>query len=149
MLADGTVNKLNSALDFFLDGIEYLEETDSTYVPKEGMFSVAQQVAHVAQMVEWFHAGMFTGKFNKDFDTLENEVREVNSLSDAKMWLEKSVQSLCDKISKSSDEELRERLPPGPIMGGVPRYIVVGAIADHCAHHRGSLAVYARLLSKL
>jgi uncharacterized damage-inducible protein DinB len=30
-------------------------------------------------------------------------------------------------------------------MGGAPRLAVFVAIADHTAHHRGALAVYARL----
>jgi uncharacterized damage-inducible protein DinB len=31
-------------------------------------------------------------------------------------------------------------------MGGEPRLAIVGAICEHTAHHRGALAVYARLL---
>jgi len=29
-----------------------------------------------------------------------------------------------------------------------PRLVVIGAISDHTAHHRGALTVYARLLGK-
>jgi uncharacterized damage-inducible protein DinB len=36
----------------------------------------------------------------------------------------------------------------GEIMTGAPKMAVVGAIGDHTAHHRGALAVYARLLGK-
>jgi uncharacterized damage-inducible protein DinB len=36
-------------------------------------------------------------------------------------------------------------LPPGPVMGGMPRMAIVGAIQDHTAHHRGALTVYSRL----
>ena len=71
MLADGTINKLNSSLDFFFNTIRCLEESNSQYCPKEGMFSVAQQVAHVAQTVDWFKEGMFTGHFNENFAELE------------------------------------------------------------------------------
>ena len=42
-----------------------------------------------------------------------------------------------------------EPLPPGPIMGGLPRLAVFGALTDHTAHHRGALSVYARLLGKV
>jgi len=31
-------------------------------------------------------------------------------------------------------------------MAGEPRAAIIAAIAEHTAHHRGSLAVYARLL---
>jgi uncharacterized damage-inducible protein DinB len=44
-----------------------------------------------------------------------------------------------------TDAELLAALPEGPIMGGVPRMAVFGAINDHTAHHRGALTVYARL----
>jgi uncharacterized damage-inducible protein DinB len=37
-------------------------------------------------------------------------------------------------------------LPKDGVMGGAPRIAIVGAIADHTAHHRGALTVYARLL---
>ena len=36
----------------------------------------------------------------------------------------------------------------GEIMTGAPKMSVVGGIVDHTAHHRGALAVYARLLGK-
>ena len=35
-----------------------------------------------------------------------------------------------------------------PILGARPRYYLVSAITDHTAHHRGVLAVYARLLGR-
>lgn len=148
MLLDGLINKLDSTQNFFLKTIEGLEESDSTYTPKEGMFSVAQQIAHVAQTVDWFLEGMFKDSFDLDFEAHEKRVREVNSLAASLSWLNKAFDDARQKLRDSGEEGLKERLPSGPIMGGVPRYIVIGAIADHAAHHRGSLAVYMRLLGK-
>ena len=34
-------------------------------------------------------------------------------------------------------------------MAGAPRSSIVDGLADHTAHHRGSLAVYARLRGKV
>jgi len=34
------------------------------------------------------------------------------------------------------------------IMKGAPKMSIVYALADHTAHHRGALSVYARLLGK-
>jgi uncharacterized damage-inducible protein DinB len=34
-------------------------------------------------------------------------------------------------------------------MGGAPKRAVISGIVDHTAHHRGSLAVYARLRGKV
>jgi uncharacterized damage-inducible protein DinB len=48
-------------------------------------------------------------------------------------------------VSAKSDADLMTLLPPGPIMGGVPRMAIFGAITDHTAHHRGALTVYARV----
>ena len=148
MLLDGVINKLDSTEQFLLKTMEGLEESDGTFVPKEGMFTLSQHVAHVAQTVDWFLEGMYQGKFNEDFEALEAKVFEVKSLSEAKTWLTKAFDDARNTLTKKGEEALKERLPPGPIMGGVPRYIVVGAISDHTAHHRGSIAVYIRLLGK-
>ena len=43
---------------------------------------------------------------------------------------------------------LAEPIPKDNIMGGAPRGAAVDAITDHTAHHRGALAVYARLADK-
>ena len=52
-------------------------------------------------------------------------------------------------IDAHSDEEWVAPLAPGPIMGGLPRFTIFGALTDHSAHHRGALTVYARLLGKV
>ncbi len=45
-----------------------LSEEDSACVPAEGMYSAAQQIAHVAQTIEWFVDGAFSpGGFDLDF----------------------------------------------------------------------------------
>ena len=53
-------------------------------------------------------------------------------------------------ITKVEELDEAEFMAPitGEIMTGAPKMAIVGAIADHTAHHRGSLAVYARLLGK-
>jgi len=147
MLIDGLINKIDSTEDFFARTLSVAVESQSGFCPVEGMFSLAQQVAHVAQTVEWFVAGMFakTG-FDLDFESHEKKVRRVESLDEAKIWLKRAFEVARKKIQASSDEELKERIAPGPILGGVPRYIAIGALSDHTAHHRGSIAVYLRLL---
>jgi uncharacterized damage-inducible protein DinB len=51
-------------------------------------------------------------------------------------------------VGRATDEELEGSIPDRTIFGDAPRKVVVNAIVDHTAHHRGSLAVYARLLGK-
>lgn len=149
MLKDGLINKLDSTEGFFNNTLSVCEEKDSNYKPSEDMFTLAQQVAHVAQTVDWFLDGMFskTG-FDLNFDAHQRVILMQKSLTESKAWLEKSFNEFREKIETVDDELLKERIAPGPIMGGVPRYIVVGALSDHTAHHRGSISVYIRMLGK-
>ncbi len=71
-------------------------------------------------------------------------IRKVGSLSAARGWLDRSFAAATEQLSSHSPAELAEPLPQGPIMGGVPRFAIVGAIQEHTAHHRGALTVYSR-----
>ncbi len=138
--------QLASTKDYFDRSTRVLTEDDSTFTPGESGFTVAQQVAHVAQTVDWFLEGAFRPEgFSMDFETLDHEVRKVESLAAAREWLDRSFAAATEKLSSHSPEELAEPLPEGPIMGGAPRFAIVGAIQDHTAHHRGALTVYSRM----
>jgi uncharacterized damage-inducible protein DinB len=50
-------------------------------------------------------------------------------------------------VRAHSFEEWQEPIASG-IMGGAPRAAIFSGMADHTAHHRGALAVYARLTGK-
>jgi len=150
MLRDGLINKLDSTELFFNRTLSVCEEQDGPFKPRSDMFSLTQQVAHVALTVDWFLDGMFSKSgFDTNFEAHQKVIESQVSLNKAKAWLEKSFQSFRDKLESVDDEVLKQRLPAGPIMGGVPRYIVVGALVDHTAHHRGSISVYIRLLGKI
>jgi uncharacterized damage-inducible protein DinB len=127
-----------------------LEEADSAFAPKEGMFTVVQQVAHVAQTIGWFIQGAFAANgFDLDFERLDKNMRNVTSLGAARGLLEKAYAEAKAAIEGHTEAEWAEPLPPGPIMGGQPRFAILGALADHTAHHRGALTVYSRLLGKV
>ena len=137
--------ELKSAKDYFDRSTRCLTEDDSTFKPTEGSMTTAQQVAHVAQTVDWFFEGAFRPEgFDMDFESHAQEVMKVGSLTAARDWLDRSFATAIDKISASSAEELAVPLPDGPIMGGAPRATIVGAIQDHTAHHRGVLTVHSR-----
>jgi uncharacterized damage-inducible protein DinB len=70
------------------------------------------------------------------------------SLDEAKEWLDRAFANAFAVIGAASDETLFEPIPDTRIMGGAPRISAVSGIADHTAHHRGSLAVYSRLVGK-
>ena len=149
-MKQGLHGQLAAMQEFFDRSTRALEEADSGFAPKPELFTVAQQVAHVAQTVDWFVAGAFApGGFNMDFEGLDKEVRGTTSLAAARDWFGRSIKTAHAEVDKRSDQEWSAPLPEGPIMGGMPRHVIFGALTDHTAHHRGALTVYARLLGKV
>ncbi len=144
------VGQLEAALEYFERSTRSLSEEDADFAPAEGVFTTAAQVAHVAQTIDWFIDGAFRQDgFPMDFEDMEKKVRAVTSLSDARAWLRQSVDNARATIESRSDADWAQPLPPGPVMGGMPRAAIFGAITDHTAHHRGALTVYARLRNKV
>lgn len=149
MKIEDCLQELKTAEHFFNNTISCFTEKDSKFAPKEEMFTVAQQIAHVAQVVDWFLAGMFDPKgFDMNFEEHAKALKKVKSLKAAKTQLTQAMENARKILSEKTDKDLKKLLPEGPIMGKLPRSAVIGAISDHTAHHRGSLAVYARLLGK-
>ena len=150
MLNEKMVTQLKTAYSFFQSSSACLEEEDSNFAPCEDVFTVAQQVAHVAQTIDWFIEGMFSPEgFDLDFEKHSTQISKVNSLAAARKWLKDAVDRAVNTLESKNDQELLQSLPPGPILGGVPRISVIPGVADHTAHHRGALTVYSRLLGKV
>ena len=78
------------------------------------------------------------------------EIRSFTSVADAKAWVNKAAAEALAKI-RALPPEWAETLSPAddPIMPGLPQFRVITAMIEHTAHHRGSLAVYLRLLGKV
>ena len=150
MMKDGLQGPLSEMKEYFDRSTRVLQEADSTFAPREGMYTVAQQVAHVAQTVEWFMQGAFNaGGFDLDFERMDKEVRSCTSLNSAREWLERACAAAKATVDGHSEDEWAGSLAPGPVMGGLPRVSIFGALTDHSAHHRGALTVYSRLLGKV
>jgi uncharacterized damage-inducible protein DinB len=142
-------DQLATIADYFNRSTRALDEADSAFAPGEGLFTAAQQVAHVAHTIEWFLQGAFApGGFDLDFERMDKELRALTSLAAARAWMERACSAANAAVDAHTEAEWAEPLPPGPIMGGEPRYAILGALADHTAHHRGALTVYARLRGK-
>ena len=149
MLKEGLIGELKSSEKFFNKSTSCLEEKDSNFAPKEGLFTVANHVAHAALSLEWFMDGVFNPKgFNMDFEAHVAEVKSCTSLQVARDRFKRAYAAAVETVSSKSDEELQAPLPEGPIMGGVPRLAAISSISEHTAHHRGALSVYSRLLGK-
>ena len=115
----------------------------------DGTFSVAGQVAHIGQTIDWFIEGAFSPDgFDTDFTAHEQKIRAVTSLAEAMDWVRRAVENARQVVASKSEEEWAAPLAPGPVMGGLPRSTIFGGITDHTAHHRGALTVYARALGK-
>lgn len=147
---ESLIAELKSTKQFFDTSTRCLTEDDSTFAPVEGMWTVAQQVAHAAQTVDWFFQGAFRPEgFDMDFEKHGKEVAGVRSLEAARAWLDAAFARAIEAISSRSAEEMNALLPPNPILGEVPRAVVVSSVVDHTAHHRGALTVYSRLRGKV
>jgi len=134
---------------FFLKTLACFDEADSGFAPQAGMMSVAQQVAHAAPTVEWFVAGAFSPSgFASDWEAQAKRTMAVTSLAEARAWFERAYAAAIVRLEAATPAELDEPIAPNEVMGG-PRWTIVGGMTDHAAHHRGSLAVYARLLGKV
>ena len=148
-MKDGLLAQLNSAYEFFERSTRNLTEEDSAYAPAEGVFTAAGQVAHAAQTIDWFMEGAFSPQgFDMNFPAHVAQVQAVTSLTEAHAWLTRSVENTRSLIALKSEDEWAAPIAAGPVMGGQPRATVFGGIADHTAHHRGALTVYARLRGK-
>ena len=147
--APGLVAQLESSLKHLKGTMSALDESDSGFAPGEGMFTVAAQVSHVAGTVDWFIEGAFGEGWDMDFEAHEAHARAVSSLAEAIAHLDRAYAAAIATIGSKSDEELFAPIADQAIMGGAPRAAVVSGIVDHTAHHRGSLAVYIRLLGRV
>jgi uncharacterized damage-inducible protein DinB len=146
-MKEGWIYQLESSREFFNRATDCLKEEHSGFAPQEGMYTVAQQVAHVAHTVDWFLDGAFSESgFDLDFEKLDQETSGFTSLKAARNWFERAMQRAIDTINDHNEQELLQPMPEGPIMGGAARITIFSGMVEHTAHHRGSLSVYARLL---
>ena len=143
-------NQLLASQDFFARSTRVLEEADSAFRPQEGMMTVAQQVAHAAQTLDWFIEGASRPEgFNLDFEKQAKALDAVTSLAAARQTLAAAYAKAVQFLRSRGAEDLARPLPPGPVMGGQPITDIVWAMVEHTAHHRGALTVYSRLLGKV
>ena len=141
---------LRAQLEFFNRATATLSEADAAFAPQPGMFTVANHVAHVAHTVTWFMHGAFAATgFDLDFAAHEAEIRRVTSLGGARAQLAEAYAVAIAKLESQTRDQLNLPIAAGPIMGGAPRLALVGGLADHTAHHRGALSVYARLCGRV
>lgn len=145
-LSELAVAQLQAVRDQFESSAGTLEESMAGFRPRDGMMTVAEHVAHAAQVIDWLIEGAFaqTG-FDLDFEAQIARVMAVPSLAAARNWFDRSLIQAIRAFENRSDAELMTLLPDGPVLGGLPRLVVAVAISEHTSHHRGALSVYARM----
>lgn len=140
--------QLRNSLKFFRQTTSAFDEDDSGFRPDPEMFTVAGQVAHAADTVDWFVEGAFGEGWDLDFEAIEARIRKVESLGEANAWLARAFAAAIHRVERASDDELSAPVPDERMMPGMPRAGIVNGIVDHTAHHRGSLAVYLRVMGR-
>jgi uncharacterized damage-inducible protein DinB len=147
--APGFVSQLESTHRFFKTTLTTFTEEDSGFAPKPELYTVAGHVAHAADSVDWFLEGAFGKGWDMDFEELIARARGVTSLQEAVGWFDRAFTAAIAVIGEASDATLFAPIPDTRLMEGAPRCAIVSGITDHTAHHRGTLALYARLLDRV
>lgn len=144
------IHEVRGCKAFLEHVISIFTEEDANYAPYPGTFTVAQQVAHAGQSIEWLLGGAKNpAGFDMDFEAHQKLILTVKSLAEAKAMFATSIEHAIEWLEQISDDELASPLPPGFVMGGEPKEKVAWGIVEHTAHHRGSLVVYARGVGKV
>ncbi len=147
-MKEGLIQELKTQEKFFMNTISCLTEEDSGFKPTEETYTVAQHVGHAAETIDWFFNGIFTNKgFDMDFENYAEHMKKYTSFENSVQQFREATANGIEQLKNASDDELMVPIT-GEIMTGAPKMSVVGGIVDHTAHHRGALAVYARLLDK-
>jgi uncharacterized damage-inducible protein DinB len=134
---------------FFDRTTSIFEEADSGFRATPETMTVASQVAHAAQAIDWFREGSFHDRWDLDFAAHTAATDAVTSLVEARRWLGEAWERLRAEVAAMPEAKLSETMADNPILPGQSRIHAIASIVDHCGHHRGALAVYARLAGKV
>ena len=148
-LKSDALYEIETTRHFFHRSTRCLSEADSGFRATPETMTAAQHVAHTAQTIDWLREGMFDDRWDMDFEKGAAAVQAFTSLTAARAELDAAWGRLGARVEASSEEELGSQLADNPILGVRPRHSCIKALVDHTGHHRGALAVYARLAGKV
>ena len=148
-LKDDALYEIQTTRHFFNRSTRCLAEADSGFRATPETMTAAQQVAHTAQTIDWLRDGMFDDNWDMDFEKGTAATQAFTSLTAARKELDAAWDRLQARVERASEEELGSPLADNPILGVRPRHSGIKALVDHTGHHRGALAVYARLAGKV
>ena len=148
-LKTSALHEIDATLRFFEKTVSVLTEDDSTFAPTPEMMTVAQHVAHTGMTADWFRLGGFDGEWDMDFEAGAKKVAAHTSLAGALQLMREAFARLRERTEASNNDELGAAMADNPILGTLPVYHLFEALVDHTGHHRGTLAVYARLRGRV
>jgi hypothetical protein len=101
------------------------------------MTSVAQQVAHTAQTLDWFIEGASRPEgFDLNFEADAQALATLTSLAAARQKFAAAFDNAINFVRSRSPEELASPLSPGMVMGGEPIGNIVWAMIEHTSSSR-------------
>ena len=112
--------QLGNSLKFFRQTTSAFHEDDSGFRPDPEMFTVAGQVAHAADTVDWFVEGGFGKGWDMDFEAHEARARTAQSLAEASAWLARAFEAAIRTVERASEDELLAPVPDERMMPGCP-----------------------------
>ena len=130
-MKEGIIANLQTQKNFFMNTIDCLDEDDSNFKPADVITGPGNIFVATAKK-------MVYGEVNIDMIAGPSEIGVL-----ADRGKEKTI----EKFQSCTEAELMEPIK-AEIMNGDPKMVIIYSLADHTAHHRGALAVYARLLGK-
>src|ERR1035441_1743010 len=102
-------NQLTASQDFFDRSTRVLDEADSGFRPREGVMTVAQQVAHTAQTLDWFIQGASRPEgFDLDFEKHAQALEAATSLPAARQMLATAYANAIHFLRSRSPEDLAQ-----------------------------------------
>lgn len=140
---------IESSRAFFDRTTRVLDESDADFRVTPDNATVAATFAHVAGTIDWFRVALVEDRWDMDFAGAAARESAVTTLAEGRALVAAAWERFRDAVSATSEERLLEIFPENPILPGRPRFHVMEGIVDHTAHHRGALAVVARLRGKV
>lgn len=104
----------------------------------------------MAQTIEWFFEGAFRPcGFSMQWEAMDRQVRSGKSLAEGELLARARFRRRSGGHCVAQRGKVGGAAAGGIHPGGAPRFTILGTIGDRTAHHRGALAVYARLRRKV
>ncbi len=126
---------------YTLSMAEAMPEAHYSFKPSENMMSFADQLMHIALVIEWHAHSRFAG-LNTPFRQKEYNAEGLTKNSIIKV-LEVEFDKARELIESADPNVLSEKGEYGKLIRTRRQFLLL--LADHVSHHRGQLVVYLRL----